>query len=209
MGLGNPGPVYDGTRHNLGYVAVRHVARELGLPRFRRARHGLATTGSRDPGDGRGRGRGSGQPEGALTLLLPTTYMNGSGLAVVAALRGHVLPPADLIVVHDDLDLPAGRLKLRLGGSSGGHRGVASIIGELGRDAFVRVKIGIGRPPAGVDPVDFVLERPSPTEEKILSEAALRAAEAVLAVLREGLGEAMSRFNRTPDDTSAGGVVSC
>jgi PTH1 family peptidyl-tRNA hydrolase len=128
--------------------------------------------------------------------------MNGSGLAVVAALRGHVLQPADLIVVHDDLDLPAGRLKLRLGGSSGGHRGVASIIGELGRDGFVRVKIGIGRPPAGVDPVDFVLERPSPTEEKILSEA-------VLAVLREGLGEAMSRFNRTPDDTSAGGVVTC
>jgi len=205
VGLGNPGPVYDGTRHNLGYVAVRHVARELGLPRFRRARHGLATTGSRDPS----RGRGSGQPEGVLTLLLPTTYMNGSGLAVVAALRGHVLPPADLIVVHDDLDLPAGRLKLRLGGSSGGHRGVASIIGELGRDGFVRVKIGIGRPPAGVDPVDFVLERPSPTEEKILSEAALRAAEAVLAVLREGLGEAMSRFNRTPDDTSAGGVVTC
>jgi len=203
VGLGNPGPVYDGTRHNLGYVAVRHVARELGLPRFRWARHGLATTGSRDPG------RGSGQPEGALTLLLPTTYMNGSGLAVVAALRGHVLPPADLIVVHDDLDLPAGRLKLRLGGSSGGHRGVASIIGALGRDGFVRVKIGIGRPPAGVDPVDFVLERPSPTEEKILSEAALRAAEAVLAVLREGLGEAMSRFNRTPDDTSAGGVVTC
>ncbi len=205
MGLGNPGPVYDGTRHNLGYVAVRHVARELGLPRFRRARHGLATTGSRGPGDG----RGPGQPEGALTLLLPTTYMNGSGLAVVAALRGHVLPAADLIVVHDDLDLPAGRLKLRLGGSSGGHRGVASIIGELGRDDFVRVKIGIGRPPAGVDPVDFVLERPSPTEEEILSEAALRAAEAVLAVVREGLGEAMSRFNRTPDDTSAGGVVTC
>jgi PTH1 family peptidyl-tRNA hydrolase len=207
VGLGNPGPAYEGTRHNLGYLAVRRLAGDLGLPGFRPWKYGLATAASRSR---RRRGvHGAPAAEDATVLLLPTTYMNESGTAVAAFLRGHVVGPSDLIVVHDDLDLPAGRLRLRLGGGSGGHRGVASILGELGREDFVRVKIGIGRPPAGVDPVDYVLERPSPVESEMLQDCAHRAAGVVLVVLREGLVEAMNRYNRDQDRTPADGTASC
>ncbi len=177
VGLGNPGPAYEGTRHNLGYLAVRQLARELGLPRFRRARHGLAAQ------------------SGDAILLLPTTFMNSSGLAVAASLRGRIPKETDLIVVHDDLDLPTGRLRIRLGGSSGGHRGVVSIIEEIGLDRFVRVKIGIGRPPEGVDPVEYVLQRPDEAEADLLREAAGRAAAAARVILGEGVGAAMNLFN--------------
>lgn len=194
VGLGNPGPAYEGTRHNLGYLVVRRVARELGLPRFRRVRHGLTTSS--------GGGNASGNPAlgPGTILLLPTTYMNRSGLAVASALgrRPAGLGPADLIVVHDDLDLACGRLKIRLGGTSGGHRGVASIIEVLGRDDFWRVKLGIGRPPSDLDPIDFVLARPSPDEAGLLEAAVERAAEAVLVLVREGPQEAMGRYNRAP-----------
>ncbi len=180
VGLGNPEPTYAGTRHNLGYLAVRLLASELGLPRFRRGRYGLVTGGGRD----------------GLTLLLPTTFMNASGLAVASHLRGWSPRPEDVVVIHDDLDLPVGRIRLRLGGSSGGHRGVASVIDETGLEGFVRIKIGIGRPPAGVDPVDYVLGRPTGPEEEALEAAARRAAEAALAVVRDGVEAAMNRFNR-------------
>ena len=185
VGLGNPGPAYEGTRHNLGYQAVRRLGRELGLPRFRRGRHGLVVTTS------------------DVTLLLPTTFMNLSGSAVAAVLRGRRVGPEGLIVVHDDLDLAAGRLRVRRGGSSGGHRGVTSIIEELGSDDFVRVKVGIGRPPEGVDPVEFVLRRPEPGEALALADAVARAADACLTVLREGLAAAMNSFNRNAESGEA------
>lgn len=188
VGLGNPGPAYDGTRHNLGNLAVRQLAREIGLPRFRSGRHGLSTQG------------------GDATLLLPTTFMNASGLAVAAVLRGRTPDPADLVVVHDDLDLPTGRLKIRLGGSSGGHRGVASIIEETGFDGFVRVKIGIGRPPEGVDPIEYVLQRPDEAEANLLREAVSRAVEAALSILGEGVEATMNRFNRSGEADGAGEV---
>jgi PTH1 family peptidyl-tRNA hydrolase len=187
VGLGNPGPAYEGTRHNLGYQAVRRLGRELGLPRFRRGRQGFVVTTS------------------AVTLLLPTTFMNLSGRAVTAVLRGRRIGPEELIVVHDDLDLAAGRLRVRRGGSSGGHRGVTSIIEELGSDDFVRVKVGIGRPPEGVDPVEFVLRRPEPDEALALADATARAADACLAVLREGLAAAMNTFNRNAVSGEADG----
>jgi len=185
VGLGNPGPAYDGTRHNLGYLAVRCLARDLGVPRFRRGRNGLiARTGD-------------------INLLLPTTYMNASGTAVADVWRSGPGHAEGLIVIHDDLDLPVGRLRIRVGGSSGGHRGVASIIEELGFEGFVRVKIGIGRPPQGLDPVDYVLARPEGREAELLADAAARAAEAVLVILREGVGAAMNSYNRVDDGSRA------
>jgi PTH1 family peptidyl-tRNA hydrolase len=186
VGLGNPEPRYAGTRHNLGCLAVRLLARGLGLPSFRPGRLGLVSAGE----DGEGQD---------LVLLLPTTYMNRSGAAVRAHLEGPPWSPEDLVVVHDDLDLAPGRVKVKLGGSSGGHLGVASVIEELGSEAFVRVRVGIGRPPPGVDPVEFVLGRPSGEEADLLVRAARRAADAVAVVLGEGLETAMNRFNRRPD----------
>lgn len=185
VGLGNPGPEYDGTRHNMGYHAVRLLAEKLGLGRFRRGLRGLAS-------------RGVVGGLGEVFLLLPTTYMNESGAAVRAAVRRRALAAEDLVVMHDDLDLPVGRVKVRLGGSSGGHRGVASIIDYLGTESFVRIKIGIGRPPAGIDPVYHVLRRPSPREAEALNRAASLAAEAARTVLLEGVAQAMNRFN-APD----------
>jgi len=196
VGLGNPGPEYDGSRHNLGCDAVRLLASRLGCPRFRRGYRGLLT---RTAAGGQGPGR-----SGDVVLLLPTTYMNSSGIAVRVLLQGCSWSPDDLVVVHDDLDLASGRLKLRRGGSSGGHRGVESIIDELGTDAFVRVKIGIGRPPAGTDPMDYVLQRPPSDEEDRLSKAADRAAEAIETVLALGLDAAMNRYNRAPDGPGPG-----
>ncbi len=191
VGLGNPGPAYDGTRHNLGYLAVRQLAADLRLARFRRSRQGLTTVA------------------GDVVLLLPTTFMNASGLAVAAALGGRTPDPADLVVVHDDLDLDPGRLKIRSGGSSGGHRGVSSIIDEIGTGEFMRVKIGIGRPLEGLDPIDFVLQRPGAEEAEVLREAARRAAAAALAIVREGPEAAMNRYNRASDEgtTSPGAAV--
>jgi len=191
VGLGNPGPEYDGTRHNLGREAVRLLAAGLGCPRFTRGRWGLVAR-ARLPHPG------SGRPDDEVVLLLPETYMNLSGRAVRALLQEAAweLEDQDLLVVHDDLDLPLGRLRFRRGGSSGGHRGVESIIFELGTDRFVRLKIGIGRPPDGLDPVDYVLQRPPAEERECLDEALRRAAEAAETMLASGLEEAMTLFNR-------------
>lgn len=191
VGLGNPGPAYEGTRHNLGFLAARLLAEKLGLPRFRPSLRGLT---SRAAVDGLG----------DVVILLPTTFMNESGAAVKAVLRRRPVAPGDLVIIHDDLDLPPGRLRVRLGGSSGGHRGVASVIERLGTDAFVRVRIGIGRPPGGVDPVDYVLERPWGRERDELSAAAALAAEAAKTVLVDGPESAMSRFNARPTKREAG-----
>lgn len=182
VGLGNPGAEYEGTRHNMGYMAVRLLAEKLGLGRFRRGLRGLAS-----------RGKPAGL--GDVVLLLPTTYMNLSGTAVSAVARRLPLGSEDLIVLHDDLDLPVGRVRVRQGGSSGGHRGVESIIYYLGTDRFVRIKIGIGRPPNGTDPRLHVLRRPSPLEAEDLSRAAFLASEAARSVLTEGVERAMNRFN--------------
>ncbi len=181
VGLGNPGPRYRGTRHNLGRAAVERLAAEVGVrlrddgwARAGRARLGQAT----------------------VLLAVPETYMNESGVAVRDLLRRRRRGPADLLVVYDDLDLPFGTLRLRPGNGAGGHNGIRSIIDHLGTGAFPRVRIGIGRPPRGIDPVDYVLARFAPEERATAEDAVARAAEAVVTVVREGLETAMNRFNR-------------
>ena len=180
VGLGNPGPAHADSRHNVGFLVVEALAAQAGI-RFRR--HGEVL---------RAEGRLAGQ---AVTLAKPQSYMNRSG-PVVAALIGDLdLDLSAVIVVHDDLDLEPGRLRIKARGGHGGHNGVFSIIEALGSDRFARVKIGIGRPPNDVDPGDFVLAPVSARERAVLEEAVLQAAKAVECWAGEGLMAAMNRFN--------------
>ena len=181
VGLGNPGRRYQGTRHNVGRDVVARLAHEGGVrleedgwARVGRVRVGTAT----------------------MVLAIPDTYMNVSGQAVRDLLRRRRRGPGDLVVVYDDLDLPLGRLRLRPGNGAGGHNGMRSIIAELGTGAFPRARIGIGRPPLRVDPAEFVLERFTPAERPVIDSTIALAADAVVAVAREGLDVAMNRFNQ-------------
>lgn len=169
VGLGNPGRSYERTRHNVGFLVVDELAR-------------------RHDGSWRKRNKAEAAPISFglkdATLLKPTTFMNNSG----SALAGH--RAEDLIVVHDDLDLPAGDVRVKVGGGAGGHNGLRSLIQTLGND-FMRVRIGIGRPPAGMSVTDYVLGKMDST----VREAVPTAADAVEAVLADGAEAAMNRFN--------------
>jgi peptidyl-tRNA hydrolase, PTH1 family len=183
VGLGNPGPAYAETRHNVGFWVVEALAADAGL-KFRR--RGEVSSAA---------GRLSGQ---TVTLAKPQTYMNRSG-PVVAALIGDLgLGLNDVIVVHDDLDLAVGRLRMKSRGGAGGHNGVLSIIDALGSDRFARVKIGVGRPPAGEDAADYVLSSVPPGERSMLNETVQRAAQAVECWIADGVMIAMNRFNQLP-----------
>ncbi len=169
VGLGNPGRSYERTRHNVGFLVVDELAR----------RHG---------GSWRSKKKAEAAPIGFGlkngTLLKPTTYMNNSG----TALAGY--KPDQLVVVHDDLDLPEGDVRVKVGGGAGGHNGLRSTIQHLGND-FVRVRIGIGRPPPGMTVTDYVLGR----MDSVIKEAVPQAADAVEAVIESGPEAAMNRFN--------------
>jgi len=184
VGLGNPGPAYASTRHNIGFRVVETLARRagigLGAERFA-GRYGCGRLGSLD-----------------VAVLEPHTWMNRSGDSVAAALAelDAVDPARDVVVVFDDLDLPLGRLRVRAGGGPGGHRGMASIIEAIGSKAFARLRFGIGRPPAGCDAVDHVLQPFSGDDERSLAPRIPLAVEALEVVLSEGVEAAMNRFNR-------------
>ena len=180
VGLGNPGRRYRGTRHNVGQDVIHHLAARLGV---RLEEDGWVRTGRRRAGGA------------TVVLAVPVTSMNVSGQAVRDLLHRARRRPEDLLLVHDDLDLPVGQLRLRPGDVAGGHNGVRSVIEELGTGLFPRLRIGIGRPPEGVDPVEFVLERFTPDEREVIDAAVARAAEAVLVVASEGLEAAMTRYN--------------
>ena len=184
VGLGNPGAAYVGTRHNLGFLVCDRLA-EPGPVRWRAARYRAEIwTGQIDA-----------LP---VCLLKPQTFVNESGSAVQAALRTFGLDPSRLILVHDDLDLAFARIRIRPAGGSGGHNGMRSVIRTLGTDQFVRVKIGLGRPPAVVDPADYVLSRFAPAERDDANRAVERAAAAIRALLTTDLDSAMQQFNQ-PD----------
>jgi peptidyl-tRNA hydrolase, PTH1 family len=169
VGLGNPGRSYERTRHNVGFLVADELARRYGGSWRRRKRAEVAPVSL-------------GFEE--VALLKPTTYMNNSG----AALAEHAAE--DLIVVHDDLDLPEGDVRVKVGGGAGGHNGLRSLIGRLGPD-FVRVRVGIGRPPNAMNVTDYVLGRMS----SAVRNAVPRAADAVEAVIEDGPEAAMNRFN--------------
>ena len=190
VGLGNPGPEYEGTRHNIGAVAVellvaRHhgsLSAEKGL----RSRAGRIRIGER-----------------SVLCAVPLTYMNESGLAVAPLVRrAGIEPPADgtaatscLVVVHDELDLPSGRVKVKVGGGTAGNNGLKSIHAHLHTGDYLRVRIGIGKPPGRQPGADFVLKRPGKEEREALHVAAEVAADAVELIATAGVETAMNRIN--------------
>ena len=182
VGLGNPGRTYEGTRHNVGFDVLDELARRVNA-KFRRS--------WRFPAD-----LAEATWEGErLVLIRPRTYMNASGDAVATVARKKGVVPSDLLVLVDDVELECGKLRLRAGGSAGGHNGLKSLIERLGSDAFPRVRVGVGRVPVGGDLVRHVLGRFAPEDRAVMAEAVIRAADAALAVLRDGLERAQNKFN--------------
>jgi peptidyl-tRNA hydrolase, PTH1 family len=181
VGLGNPGPRYAGTRHNVGFLVVDLLAQRMG-GRFK-AHRGRADVVE---------GRLAGTP---VVLAKPRSYMNESGGPIVAVSRFYKVPVDRLTIVHDDLDLPFGTLRLKRGGGDGGHNGLRSATAALGSREYARVRFGIGRPPGRQDPADYVLRDFSAVERKELGYLVDRAADAVDALLADGLESAQNKFN--------------
>jgi len=181
VGLGNPGPDYERTRHNIGFRVADELARRLGAS-FKRSKHQALVAEARD-GDER------------LLLAKPQTFMNESGRAVAALTRYYRVPLDRVIVVHDELDLPLGVVRVKLGGGAAGHNGVSDVVSAIGPE-FARVRIGIGRPPGRKDPVDFVLEPFPKREEAEAPQIVDLGADAVLAIVRDGISAAQTEFNQ-------------
>ena len=182
VGLGNPGAPYARNRHNIGFLAIDDLARKLGATWVKKPLLELAETRV---------------GAGKLFLVKPLTFMNSSGAAVAPLLRFQKIDPAQLLVIHDDLDLPFGRLRIRTGGSSGGQNGVKDISEKLGTDQFVRLKLGIDRPPAQWSVVNWVLSNFQPDEAALLGGLLRVAVDAATVISKDGAALAQSRFNAT------------
>ncbi len=191
VGLGNPGRAYDATRHNVGFEVVDALANEEGISLSDRKFKGRF-----------GRGRVAGED---CFLLKPDTYMNVSGESVGPMAGFYRIPPEDVIVVHDDLDIEVGRLKMKRGGGHGGHNGLRSLMSHLPSPDFVRIRVGVGRPPPGRDPVDYVLGRFRSDDRSLVDAAIEEAVRAIQATLRDGLSRAMNVYNRLPQSRKAEG----
>jgi len=183
VGLGNPGPAYAGNRHNVGQMVVDLLAQRLGGVFKRHRSNAMVAEVRSAPGGPR------------LVLAKPLSYMNVSGTAVAGLARFFKIPPARIIVVHDELDIPFDTLRLKIGGGPGGHNGVKSLAVNLGTPEFIRVRVGIGRPPGRQDPADFVLKDYTAVERKELPRIIDEAADAVELVVRDGLEAAQQRVH--------------
>ncbi len=191
VGLGNPGPKYRYTRHNIGFLAVERLAERLGASRSVQKFDAIAFEA-----------RIGQEP---AWIIEPQTFMNLSGRSVAAFCRFYRLTPADVIVLHDEIDLPLGRMRIRQGGGAAGHNGLRSIIADTGSAEFYRIRLGVGRPmDASVRVVDWVLQPFAESELDKVSGLVQAAAEAVSVLVEEGLQKAQEQFNRKPDTEPAG-----
>ncbi len=181
IGLGNPGSQYSLTRHNAGFMVVDEVAKRWGVTDWRNRSDAMVAEARR--------------PE-KIVLVKPQAFMNLSGVPIRELANFYKVPAEDMIVAYDDLDLPAGRLRLRANGGTGGHRGLESLLVHLGVNSFARVRVGIGRPPKGWETADYVLGRFSPEEAPVMAETIVKAAEAIECILEKGLSAAMNSYNR-------------
>jgi len=188
VGLGNPGQVYSGSRHNIGFACLNQFASKHAI-RFNKKRCGARI--------------GSGKvADSEVVLARPQIFMNRSGESVGALVKKFRVSPDNLLVIHDDLDLPLGRIRIRQGGSSAGHKGIGSIINHTGSPDFNRIRVGIGRPPAKegsviseADIIDFVLSEFTPEEKQTIEKVIPQVGEAIYCLLAEGLTVAMNKFN--------------
>jgi PTH1 family peptidyl-tRNA hydrolase len=181
VGLGNPGREYKDNRHNVGFMLIDRLSVRLNA-RLTRVQ-AKALVGSVPYEDNK------------IILAKPQTYMNLSGQSIQGLARFYKIPLENMVVAHDDLDLPFGTIRIRPGGGPGGQKGVASAIERLGTKDFRRLRIGIGRPPGCMDPAGYVLQNFAKTDLILLSEILDRAAEAALTLVTEGLNAAMNKFN--------------
>ncbi len=188
VGLGNPGKEYAGSRHNVGFDALALFARKNTISLTTKMGHARV-----------GQGEVSGIP---VALARPYTFMNRSGNAVKAVKNKYNIDLSDIIVIHDDMDLPLGKIRIRLDGSSAGHKGINSIVSELGSKDFIRIRIGIGHPVNGEaetreeeEVIYHVLAPFTPEEKKVVSEVMTRVTDALMSLLTDGLDVAMNRFN--------------
>ena len=189
VGLGNPGRGYADNRHNVGFICLNHFAKTQGI-RFDKkqckARIGLGEVAGDE-----------------VVLARPQTYMNRSGQSVSLLVAKFNVSPDNLLVIHDDLDLPLGKIRIRQGGSAGGHKGVSSIITELGNQDFIRIRVGIGRPVKNEgftefsedEIINYVLSDFTPDEKQAITQVIPRVSEAILCLLTEGSTVAMNRYN--------------
>jgi PTH1 family peptidyl-tRNA hydrolase len=182
VGLGNPGRRYVHNRHNVGFQCVDQLARTHNLTFTKRQSRGWLAFGEID--------------ERAIILLKPRTFMNESGRSVAPVSRFYHVPATRLMVIYDELDLELGSVRLRPKGGSGGHKGMRSVIAQLGSQDFPRVRIGIGRPPGRMDPADYVLQSFREDERPVIEEIYDWVVSAVECWLREGIEITMTRFNR-------------
>ena len=189
VGLGNPGRIYAGNRHNIGFMCLNYFARKQGI-RFDK-KQGFARIGT-------------GEVAGSkIVLARPQTYMNSSGQSVSRLIQRFNIDLNDLLVIHDDLDLPLGKIRIRHGGSSGGHKGVESIITELGSQDFSRLRIGIGRPGIAessaeiseADTIAYVLSDFTLDEKQTIAKVIPKVSEAILCFLTDGPTAAMNKYN--------------
>ena len=188
VGLGNPGPEYERTRHNVGWQVVDAFAKKFRIVVTRHEKNALTGTG-----------RVAG---GSVLVAKPLTYMNLSGDAVRLLLNGYEEPPQEMIVVYDDIDLPVGKLRIRPSGSAGTHNGMRSIVEVLGTENFPRLRIGIGAADGG--PLrDYVLDEFAEEERAIVDRAIERAVDALVLFARGDLRRAMNEFNRDPEPTTS------
>lgn len=180
--LGNPGRDYENTRHNIGFMAAAELSRREGV-KFNKLRY-RALTGEIRVGSQR------------VLVIQPQTYMNLSGESVKMAGGFYKIPPDHVLVISDDVALPLGKLRIRAGGSAGGHNGLKNIIAHLGTDQFPRVRVGVGAPAhPDHEMIDWVIGRFTPQEKKTVDEAVGRAVDAALCIMEKGVPEAQNRFN--------------
>lgn len=181
VGLGNPGREYRENRHNVGFMLVDRLAAKLDVRFSRLQSKALVANATYN--------------ERKIVLAKPQTFMNLSGQSVQGLMRFYKLPLTNLLVAHDDLDLPPGIIRIRPDGGSAGQKGMESIIERLGTDEFTRIRLGIGRPPGQMQAPDYVLQDFSDGEMTVISETLDRAVEAALTFVNEGLDAAMNRYN--------------
>ncbi len=183
VGLGNPGRDYSNTRHNIGFMAVDAFANSIQTKLLKVQNKALV-------GLGKIEGRG-------VVLAKPQTYMNLSGQAIVGLLNFYKIPQSNLLVIHDDIDLPFGTIRIRPKGGSAGQRGVGSTIEKLGNQDFARMRLGVGRPPGQMDARDYVLQRFLKADEEFLKILLDKSCEAISEFVVNGLDAAMNRYNGT------------